>query len=242
MVDKTLITDTDNFSVEYKEFFEERGNREREQRAIERLGEEDSSFSLAPDSSVDLQTENINPDSSQDTTGMTITKNIIEALPQAGAGVIDAANEVIGIIDDLANTLVDVGIPDKIMVFRNPKTGKPGINFLTPAEAQAFRIDPESGLPKLPIGAIVTEPDTTTGKIGREISKFLTTMVPTVKAIQAVRATAGARATFTEVTAGSALASFVFQDHQVLRVALQLQDLPPLWKHPFPHPLRFADL
>lgn len=150
-----------------------------------------------------------------------VGKGALETPRQALTGVAEGVNEMLQLAEDVGDKLIDIGLPSSFLQIT--KDGKFDIALLSPEETTRAREGGEIELFQLPEGA---DPESVTGTLVRETSKFLFGFLPAVKGVKAIRGTQAAGTTFGEASVASAVASAVVQDPHEDRLSAYLNTIP----------------
>lgn len=151
-----------------------------------------------------------------------IAENIVEIPLQSLGGPIDAFNEVLQFTDDVGTALTKIGLPSSYLQITNPK-GEFDVRFLKPAEKELAEA---AGLLEIPEIPAPGKPDTLTGSMTREVTKFLASFLPAVRGVKAIRGTEAMGITAMETTTASAISAAVARDPHEARLATFLNDVP----------------
>lgn len=152
-----------------------------------------------------------------------IGKGALETPRQALSGVAEGVNEMLQLAEDVGEKLIDVGLPSSFL--QVTKDGKFDVKLLSPEETTQAREAGNIELFQLPEG---TDPESVTGNLVRETSKFLFGFLPAVRGVKAIKGTQAAGTTFGEASVASAIASAVVQDPHEDRAMAYLNTVPGL--------------
>ncbi len=180
----------------------------------------------APQNAVNKTTEIANPGKTPDISIIlkSTAENIAEIPPQAIAGPIDLANEILQIGESIGEALTDMGLPSSFLQVINPE-GEFDVRFLSPDEKEAAEISGALTVPQIPN---FPQPDTSTGTFVRASTEFLAGMIPAVRGTKVMLGTAGLKTSVTEAAAGSAIASAIALDPHEDRLSTYLNTIPIL--------------
>lgn len=151
-----------------------------------------------------------------------VGKGALETPRQALSGVAESVNEALELAEDVGESLIDIGLPSSFLQIVNEK-GDFDVKLLSPEETTQAREAGDIELFQFPEGA---DPESVTGTLVRESSKFLIPFFRTVKAVKAIKGTAAAATTFGEASIASSVASAVVQDPHEDRLSAYLNTIP----------------
>lgn len=147
----------------------------------------------------------------------------LETPKQLLSGPAEGVNEVLDIIEGLGDTLRDLGATDAFVKITNEE-GDFDLDLVTGTEATKAR---EEGLGIIQIPE-AEDPESITGTLVRETSKFLFGFLPAVRGVKALRGTGAGTTTFGEAAVASSLASAIVQDPHEDRLSAYLNTVPGL--------------
>jgi len=254
MPDNTLIQDQDNQALRYQEYRDEVEAFDINQEFMERFGggrdgeaDETAEFQI-PNEAVSQETKVKDPVSIfsnkitveealafnplESTGGVDtvikiikdIGKGTLETPKQLLSGSAEAANEALQLAEEIGEELIGAGLPSSFLQIVNEK-GEFDIKFFSKEETTQAREAGEIELFQLPEGA---KPESVTGTLVRETSKFLIGFLPATRAVKALRGTKAATTTFGEAAVASSLASAIVQDPHEDRLSAYLDTVPGL--------------
>ncbi len=153
-----------------------------------------------------------------------VGKGALETPRQALTGAAEGINEMLQLAEDIGGELIDVGLPSGFLQIVDEK-GELDVKLLSPEETTAAREAGDIELFQLPEGA---DPESVTGTLAREASKFLFGFLPAVRGVKAIKGTEAATTTFGEAAVASAIAAAVVQDPHEDRLSAYLNTVPVL--------------
>ena len=153
-----------------------------------------------------------------------VGKGALETPRQALTGAAEGINEMLQLAEDIGGELIDVGLPSSFLQIVDAE-GAFDVKLLSPEETTEAREAGDIELFQLPEGA---DPESVTGTLAREASKFLFGFLPAVRGVKAIKGTEAAATTFGEASVASAIAAAVVQDPHEDRLSAYLNTVPVL--------------